>query len=235
MQLKMRITLESDALFGKGEEVAGLVDSEVEHDELGLPFIRGRVVKGLMVEECANILFGLEIQDSTIQKKMKNMAGYLYGMPGSGLNTIGNLRVGDAILPEELREAVRSSVYNRARESKLDPADVLDSLTDIRRQTAIDYETGAPKKGALRSIRVILRNLIFTANMDFIPPEGESFSCEDAVAFLTACALAVKRAGTGRNRGFGKVTASILSQDGKMDLTKHYFHHFTSMLRGESK
>jgi hypothetical protein len=235
MPLKLRITLKSDALFGKGEEVAGLVDSEVEHDELGIPFLRGRVIKGLWVEECANILFALEKQDLTLREKVNNIARYLYGVPGSGLNTIGNLRVGDATLPEELRATVYRSVYNPVRKSRLDPADVLDSLTDIRRQTAIDFKRGAPKEGALRSMRVILRNLIFTADLDYIPPEGETFSCEDAVAFLTACVLAVKRAGTGRNRGFGKLTASILSPDEKTDLTKQYFHHFTSMLRGESK
>jgi len=235
MQFKMRITLKSEALFGKGEEVAGLVDSEVEHDELGFPFLRGRVIKGLLVEECANILFALEKQGSVIQKKMNRMAGYLFGMPGSGLDTIGNLRVGDATLPGELRAAVYREVYNPVRKNRLNPADVLESLTDIRRQTAIDYVRGVPKDKSLRSMRVILRELNFISDMDFIPPEDDDFSCKDAIAFLTACILAVKRAGTRRNRGFGKLSTSIISQNETTDLTGQYFHHFTSMLRGESK
>ena len=98
-----------------------------------------RVIKGLL-ERCANMFGELEKQDLTLREKVNNIARYLYGVPGSGLNTIGNLRVGDATLPEELRATVYVSVYNPVRKSRLDPADVLDSLTDIRRQTAIDFK-----------------------------------------------------------------------------------------------
>jgi hypothetical protein len=59
MDLWLDIRLLSDGAFGRGEGVAGLVDSEVEHEPSELPFIRGRVLKGLLVEECANLLFAL--------------------------------------------------------------------------------------------------------------------------------------------------------------------------------
>ena len=65
MEMFIRLTLKSDATFGLGEGVAGLVDEEIEHDfETGLPFLRGRTLKGLLVEECSNILYSLERQNN---------------------------------------------------------------------------------------------------------------------------------------------------------------------------
>lgn len=59
---KLQFDLRSAATFGRGDGVAGLVDEEVEHDGDGLPFLRGRTLKGLLAEECANILYALELQ-----------------------------------------------------------------------------------------------------------------------------------------------------------------------------
>ena len=60
MKLALTIELLTDTTFGRGDGVAGLVDEEVEHDsQTGLPIIRGRTLKGLLVEECANLLYAL--------------------------------------------------------------------------------------------------------------------------------------------------------------------------------
>lgn len=44
----LHIELLSDATFGRGEGSAGEVDTEVEHDEFGIPFIGGKTVRGLL-------------------------------------------------------------------------------------------------------------------------------------------------------------------------------------------
>lgn len=46
----IKIKLLSDTTFGRGDGVAGLVDQEVEHDQYGFPFLRGRTLKGLLSE-----------------------------------------------------------------------------------------------------------------------------------------------------------------------------------------
>jgi hypothetical protein len=51
----LKIKLESEAAFGRGDGVAGLVDAEVQHDDYGFPFLHGRTIKGLLVQECADI------------------------------------------------------------------------------------------------------------------------------------------------------------------------------------
>jgi len=62
MTFLLKFTLESDATFGRGDGVAGVVDSEVQHDPYGFPYLGGRALKGLLGDECANILFALEQQ-----------------------------------------------------------------------------------------------------------------------------------------------------------------------------
>jgi hypothetical protein len=198
----------SDATFGRGEGLAGLVDQEVDHDELGLPCLEGRTLKGLLNEECANILYALERQGKDTSP-WEAAAQRLLGGPGSTLDDDARMRVGPAQLPADLREAVQQAV--ETRDARLRPADILDSLTAIRRQTAVDEASGAPETGTLRAMRVVLRQTPFEARLTFVKePEGMD------LPLLAACALALRRAGTGRNRGRGRLqTALHADADGR--------------------
>jgi hypothetical protein len=105
----------------------------------------------------------------------------------------------------------------------LDRTDVLEALTDIRRQTAMD-ETGQPDDGSLRSMRVILRQTTFTARLRFRQTPSET-----DLALFNACVLAFRRAGTGRNRGRGHLQA-ILLDDSQKPVTASYFKQFQEAL-----
>ena len=87
--LKLQVELLSAATFGRGDGVAGLVDREVEHDADGLPYLRGRTLKGLLAEECANILFALKLQDANKHKQWRKVAIELFGDAGSILEDVG--------------------------------------------------------------------------------------------------------------------------------------------------
>lgn len=225
MRLQLRLCLESDATFGRGEGLAGLVDEEVEYDAAtGLPFIRGRVLKGLLVEECANLLYALQVAGSPALSALMTAAKHLFGLPGAGLEGAAQMHVGSARLPLQLREAVRSAIDRDG----LKPANVLESLTAIRRQTAIDELSAAPEKNSLRSMRVVLRKTSFCAWLDFAEDPGV-----DDLALLAACALSVRRGGTGRNRGRGRLSLRLLDEQGAIDVTlEPHFAHFQQLLTG---
>src|SRR3990172_4158071 len=95
----LKIKLISDATFGRGDGVAGLVDAEVQHDEYGLPYLSGKNLKGLLGAECAEILFALEHSRPGTMDGWKAAAQHLFGEPGSGVDETGLMRVGDACLP----------------------------------------------------------------------------------------------------------------------------------------
>jgi hypothetical protein len=222
--LQIYIKLKTDATFGRGDGVAGLVDEEVEHDRAtGLPFLRGRALKGLMVEECSNIMFALECRHSPALNRLQGPARFLFGQAGSTLDDDASMHVGPALLPKELRDAVEAEVKRG-----LPPADILESLTAVRRQTAVDERTGAPDEGSLRSLRVVLRKTCFISQIDF-----EKDPSSDALALLAACVMSLRRAGTGRNRGRGRLSAKLFDEQGKNDITiTPHFALFRQIVEG---
>lgn len=200
----LRLTLLSDATFGRGDGVAGLVDAEVQHDEVGLPFLAGRTLKGLLGAECADIVFALERGRPDQKERWRLASERLFGRSGAALEGEAILRVGVARLPEDLHSALRQEV----RQERLAPNDILELVTALRRQTAMDA-WGAPKENTLRTMRVILRGTVFRALLEFVVEPQP-----DDLALLAACVKALRRAGTGRNRGRGRVQAELLDKNG---------------------
>ena len=219
---RLKITLKSDATFGRGDGMAGVVDVEVQHDGFGLPFLSGRTLKGLLGAECADILFALQYACPPQTTRWTTAANRLFGASGGNLSGEGNLIVGSAVLPQDLRDAIGYEVES----GNLTQTDILETFTALRRQTAMDAETGAPKKETLRTMRVILRETIFEAPLDF-RKEPEA----DELSLLSAAIKAFRRAGSGRNRGRGRLTAELC--DGTLTcLTDIHFSEFRKAVAG---
>lgn len=206
----LKITLESDAVFGRGDGVAGAIDTEVQHDQNGFPFLNGRTIKGLLVQECADILAALPKNSMWEQ-----CARRLFGSPGSSPGDSALMMIGNALLPEDLRLAIRSDI----KEKRIRPEEVLDLFTSTRSQTALD-ESGVARDSSLRRIRVILRKTPFESALFFV----EQPSTSD-LALLAACIKAFRRGGTGITRGLGRLSAELLDQK-QQPITDCYFDEF---------
>jgi CRISPR/Cas system CSM-associated protein Csm3 (group 7 of RAMP superfamily) len=205
----------SDSAFGRGDGVAGLVDSEVEHDpRTGLPLIKGRTLKGLLVESCADLLYSLSLCGSPAYQASEGAALDLFGEPGSTTEAQGNLHVGTATLPADLIQQVQQSGYA--------PAEVLAALTTIRQQTAVDRTTETPLENSLRATRVVLRDTVFYAPLHFRlePTDVEA-------ALLAACVSTTRRGGLNRSRGLGYIEASLVDTD-----FEGHLHAFATLVKG---
>jgi CRISPR/Cas system CSM-associated protein Csm3 (group 7 of RAMP superfamily) len=213
IQYTMQIRLFSDTTFGSGDGVAGIIDREVEKDCDGMPYLRGRTLKGLLCEEADNLI--ATISENSIQRQWLEIADLLFGQPGSTLETQSLMYVGDACLPKAFREAVAASVA----EKYITQAEVLNALTTVRRQTAIDENLGIAVDGSLRAFRVILREREFMANLRFYEKPQPAM-----LTLLTVSVLALRRAGSSRNRGLGHVQCRLF-QDGQ-DITESYIKMF---------
>jgi hypothetical protein len=202
---RLRLTLLSDTTFGRGDGVAGLVDAEVQHDEAGLPFLSGRTLKGLLGAECADIVHALDRAKPDQRQRWHAVSDRLFGSSGAALTGEASLRVGSARLADDLRLALQEDIQR----GRLTPVEVLETITALRRQTAMD-EWGVPQENTLRTMRVILRNTIFWASLDFVAEPNA-----DELALLAACVKAFRRAGTGRNRGRGRLRAELFDAAGQ--------------------
>lgn len=206
---KIIITLKSASTFGSGDGVAGLVDREIEHDQYGFPFLRGKTLKGLLAESAENIVFALGND-----KLWRDAKDHLFGLPGRGSNERGTLHTGDAQLSESLRTEIEKAKWSKE--------DVLYSLTGIRRQTAIN-ENGAPDHASLRSMRVLLPKVVLEAKITFDGNEPSPIELQ----LLAASVLDFRHAGTGRNRGRGWLTAEL---DNEAE-TKKLFSQFAEAVK----
>lgn len=228
MRYYLTIQLKSDATFGRGEGVAGLVDIEVEHDAHGCPEIGGRTLKGLLVEEWANLRYALSGDGFTVRSAWDDLAAALFGASGAGDAGGGQLHIGAATLPPDLRAAIGA-------DSDLTPALVLEALTTIRRQTSVDARSGAPEVGSLRAARAVVRDVDLIAPLDLRVPAA---SREHAETLLAACALAVRRGGLSRNRGRGRLTMLLHQRlpDNYRDaaFTRACFERFATEVRPSS-
>jgi CRISPR/Cas system CSM-associated protein Csm3 (group 7 of RAMP superfamily) len=218
----LRFSLQSDATFGRGDGVAGLVDDEVQHDEYGCPYLGGRALKGLLVAECSGIMDVLA--RAGLDRAWEDSARRLYGRPGSssGSDESSLLHISDARLPEDLRLAIARDCAR----GKLQKEEILNSLTAIRRQTAIDPLTGAAREHTLRSRRVVVRGTVFESALIFAEKPAEK-----DLALLAACVKAFRRAGTGCQRGLGRLRAELLDE-AKKAITDHYFDIFRQEVLG---
>jgi hypothetical protein len=209
MGLDLRITLLSAGSFARGDGLAGQIDNEVAHDPTtGLPFLHGRTVKGLLGEECANILFSLGPAAAGGAAADYWAAGVLlFGAPGAGPGDEGALSVSHALMPKSLRAAVAKLLQDKPSIPSIPPREILEALTDVRRQTAAS-EHGAPIRGTLRSARVVSPGVMFVSRLT-MPEDIE----EDAKDLLSACVLGLRRGGTSRNRGRGRLEASLSGED----------------------
>lgn len=192
----LEIDLLSDTAFGVGSGVSALINNEIQHDHKGLPTLSGRAIKGLLVNECSEILFALpDDKKSRWEKAALN----LFGKRGEMLEDTAGVFIADAAMPPDLVAAIHS-------DNKLTRQEILDSLTSIRRQTAMNV-MGAPDDDTLRSVRVLMSGFTLYAPLSFMQELGD-----DEKALLAACIMSLRRAGLNRNRGKGRLKVRITAR-----------------------
>lgn len=234
-KLYLCMKLVSDTSFSRGEGLAGEVDSEIQYDSVGCPYINARTIKGILVEECADILHAMPSKKRFL---FTIGAQKLFGSPGEVIDHNPVLQFGNAYLPDDFRQYLRSDLDSRIQREISSKGDVyskvnrinreyqnsiLHSLTSIRTQTAID-DDGVAREHSLRAIRVILRQTYFEAELMFTGTDEEKL---ETLPLLSACIKSFRRAGSHRNRGLGKLKAWLEeSVPARTDITDAWFMRF---------
>jgi len=193
-QLKME--LESPALIGSGEGWGSVIDSDVVFDDLGLPFIPARRVKGLLRESAQELL---EMFKSSGMVNFSGAdLGRAFGVPGAkegGIFVFDNLYLPDY---EAVREWLRWAQSKQA----LSVETTITSLTELRDQTSLN-DDGIAEDGLLRRSRVLQAGLIFMGDITIYQPD------EAATQLLALACRNLKYAGSIRHKGCGRVKCSL--------------------------
>lgn len=203
-QGEIHITLYSDLCPGNGYSYYGTIDSEVEHDDFGLPFIPARRLKGCL-RECAQLL-----SNSGLWEKSTDPLNYLFGV--SADEGTKGIRIENAYISEyeQIKKDLKLIKENKQIQKYISPDEVLDIFSDVKAQTKM--ENGVADDNSLRFTRIIHQfspfnkenRLEFIAKVEYL--EGQ----EDK---LKQICKALRHIGMNRNRGLGCVKCEFKAED----------------------
>ena len=108
------VDLLSDTTFYQGGGTPGVVDIEIQHDELGLPYLSGKTVRGLILDSWLSLCGYFP--------ELEQAAKRIFGSPGEMFPT-SILRIGDAVVASNVREWVTWA--ERREHNPITPEDVL--------------------------------------------------------------------------------------------------------------
>ncbi len=234
--VSLSIQLLSDSTPGSGGGLPGVVDTEIEHDQYGLPYLRGRTLKGLLVEASNALLFNLSEMQHPKHAEFATLHNDLFGEPGAQRNAHGQLSIGNATLSPAVMQFAKyqfeQALYEekgnlKPFEERFQPLELLAALTGIRAQTSIAPD-GGPEQHSLRNTRVIIRDQILTADLFGVDAQGSAR--EEQLMWLAAVAANVRHLGLNRNRGWGWISVA-LTVDGN-DVTQNKLNSFETELLG---
>jgi len=221
-EFTLKIQLISDTLIGKGEGWGAIIDSDIIFDDMGMPYIPARRVKGCLRESALEVSEMFEI--SEIDKKMNGFIKKLFGETGSmksGPLEISNLYIENYFINRQWLDWFK---YKYEQENLFSRDQILKTFTSIKQHTAIEKD-GIAKDKSLRTFRVLKKNNIFFGNLHILD--------EIDAASMQLLAFSIRNLrylGTNRNRGLGQIKCELL-EDGK-DICDEYLKKLTQSIRG---
>lgn len=183
--------LRSDVIFGNGVSVPGGEDISVLCDEYGFPYYKGSTFKGIFREELMRLL---EWKGLT-KKEAENQVIALLGKSGEDrLKEERKLIFSDFRLSDQVKDRVLEEIGIDNEQ------EVLNCFTHLRAFTSIS-EDGLAQDGTLRIGRCVNKGICFFS---------EIICNEDDKKLVKEVLELIKWVGTMRNRGFGKVSLSVM-------------------------
>lgn len=190
---KLTITLISDTLIGNAEGYGAVIDKDSVFDDLGLPYIPGKRVKGILREQAE--LFAKYSDSNAI--KNEEYINRLFGAKGLTDNNTEYLQVSNFTVADYSLN--RNALSKLIKGDLISRSEIQEYFTCLRMMTRID-ESGIAADTSLRTFRVLKKGLVFEGEVSF----DESYFND----FQKIAALA-RRIGASRNRGFGHIKCSM--------------------------
>ena len=197
LEIKLLSSLSSAAGVGR----VGLVDRDIAFDDLGLPIIPGRRIKGLWREAYRDVTDAWQQNGEKYTPIEK-----IFGDSGGGYDDrnacihIANAELENA---SSLKKWLEYLQHHKIQ--KLHADDVVQQYATVRAQTAIDRKSGAAKENTLRFTRTLKPVYVFRAPVRFTATPNTEL--ENALALGAA---ALQHMGTARTRGLGRVQCRFL-------------------------
>ena len=202
MDYILKIKLKSPLTSSIGESRVGWVDQDIAFNELGLPIIPGRRLKGLWREAYSDIFDAW-----TSCEKSLIPVETIFGKTGSTPSPIDiGIHVGDAFINDASVLEPWLSYLQDPIDPKLFQEDVVQHYANARKQTSINRLTGSADENTFRLSRTIQPGYVFKAYVSFKRQPKDAI-----IRALAISAASLQYMGLSRTRGLGHIQCSLLS------------------------
>lgn len=200
---KVKMFLLSDTLIGASEGYGAIIDKDSVFDEVGLPIIPGKRIKGILRSEAKllNAYKPLRLSNNNTTDPVE----LLFGKPGNTNINDESVYVSNFCVDEY--DANKDFLRQAIKLGRISRSEVISYFTAIRTSTRIDND-GIAAETSLRTIRVLKRGFHFVGELTF---DNQYESIFKDILSLT------RRIGSMRNRGLGQISCSLLDSN-KSDL-----------------
>ncbi len=207
---KLKLELCSPTLVGSGEGFGALIDTDIVFDDVGIPYIPAKRIKGCLRDAALDVqdmCTLAEIQDVCIEiEKTFGKTGDEKAAPVY----FSNLTIAPYQEYQQTREWLTYALESGKYHTVLSPSQIVKTFTELRQQTRI-HEDGTADDGSLRTSRVIKKGICFYGE---ITVEDDDSNKRIEQTLLLACSN-FRAFGTKRNRGFGEVRCLLCDEQGK--------------------
>lgn len=169
-----------------------MLDAVCVRDALGLPYVPGRTVKGLLRHALTVVATHQKVEPGLVDK-LFGIAGFVHGVARSDTQA-GQLRISNAKLPDEFVAWFKLQADN---------ANLARPLFRTLRMTAIDGITGAAKDKSLRAIEVTVP-LVLHSRI-----EAAAGAPSNWFEQLQAAAPLIRAVGVHKSRGLGRASCTL--------------------------
>ena len=209
----LKLHLVSPALIGSGEGFEAIIDTDIVFDDVGIPFVPAKRIKGCLLDSAQEVLEMCDLAQIELPFCLEKSIIQTFGKTGDVQSapvyfsnlTIEQYDQNQAWLKYLLSQEEYQAILSKDR--------ILETFTDIRQQTRIDL-SGVADDGSLRTIRLIKKDTTFFGNVVMGNDD------EHALTTLILACSNVRHIGTKRNRGFGEVHCSLLDGDHELPIPK---------------
>ena len=203
---QIKLELESSALVGSGVGFGSSIDSDVIFDNLGLPYIPAKRLKGCLRDMAEEVIEIFEVAGITVDEiQVKKTFGDI-GTQDPAPVYFSNLCLENFKQTKEWLRYFTCSKNSKKYARLFTPERILETFTEIRQQTKINND-GVAFEHSLRTVRVLKKGLTFWGQVRIETSDEQILN-----TLLFACQN-FRRFGAKRNRGFGQVKCTLLDKN----------------------
>lgn len=210
-RIKIQVQTNSSTLIGSGEGFGALIDSDIVFDDIGLPYIPAKRIKGCLRDSVLEVIEILNI--AGIPNPLTDI-DTVFGKPGDvepAKVFFSNLYIREY---EENQTWLHYLTKHEKFRTYINRETIQSQFTVIRQMTRIE-EDGVAADHTLRTFRLVKKGEFFEGDVHI---QGTPESNEPAIQMLYLACLNFRRMGTSRNRGFGEISCKLDTVDREINM-----------------